>query len=61
MVDTSPPSERRVEEGNDMTVYRDDTTRAERLTLIAAAVRGVLSGASRAFAVWLINFLADRD
>ncbi|MGW0827017.1 hypothetical protein ACWCQN_24345 [Streptomyces sp. NPDC001984] len=44
-----------------MTVYRDDTTRAERLTLIAAAVRGVLSGASRAFVVWLINFLAERD
>ncbi|WP_280117515.1 hypothetical protein [Streptomyces griseorubiginosus] len=43
-----------------MTIHRDDTTRIERLTLIAAAVRGVLSGASRAFAVWLITFPADR-
>ncbi|MDX3775903.1 hypothetical protein [Streptomyces europaeiscabiei] len=44
-----------------MTVQRDHTTRTERLTLIAAAVRGVLSGASRAFVVWLISFLAERD
>jgi hypothetical protein len=61
MVDTGPPSERRAKEGNDMTVQRDHTPRTERLTLIAAAVRGVLSGASQAFVVWLINFLAERD
>ncbi|WP_256097132.1 hypothetical protein [Streptomyces agglomeratus] len=44
-----------------MTVQPDRTTRTERLTLIAAAVRGVFSGASRALVVWLINFLAERD
>lgn len=44
-----------------MTVHRDHTPRTERLTLIAAAVRGVLSGASRAFVAWLINFLAAGD
>ncbi|WP_265805973.1 hypothetical protein [Wenjunlia tyrosinilytica] len=44
-----------------MTVHRDHTTRTERLTLIAAAVRGVLSGASQAFVVWLIKFLAETN
>ncbi|GGO99129.1 hypothetical protein GCM10012280_64890 [Wenjunlia tyrosinilytica] len=61
MVDSSPPSEGRAEEGKDMTVHRDHTTRTERLTLIAAAVRGVLSGASQAFVVWLIKFLAETN
>ncbi|WP_192583049.1 hypothetical protein [Streptomyces albicerus] len=32
-------------------------TRAERLVLVAAAVRGVLGGASHAFAAWLLGFL----
>ncbi|MEV2192696.1 hypothetical protein AB0I02_17160 [Streptomyces phaeochromogenes] len=33
-----------------------DSTRAERLVLAAAAVRGVLGGASQAVAAWLIGF-----
>ncbi|MEW9531977.1 hypothetical protein [Microbispora sp. NPDC049125] len=44
-----------------MTAHRDNATQAERLALIGAAVRGVLSGASHALVSWLISILNSRD
>lgn len=44
-----------------MNVQHDRPARAERLTLIAAAVRGFFAGTSRAVAAWLMNRLFERD
>jgi hypothetical protein len=43
-----------------MTVHPNHAARTTRITLIAAALRGLLSGASGAVVGWLISFLYEK-